>query len=156
MRKSILNPALKLIKFFEGLGDGSDEPGLQPYICPAGHPTLGWGSIYGLDGKRVTMSHPTIDETQAAGLMMRDVLPAYGAVARLTKVPLSEGQAAALVDFIYNFGSGNYLASTLRAVINREEYDAAPAQFRRWIWGGGKILNGLIRRRKADIQLWNA
>ena len=156
MQKAILNPALRLIKFFEGLGDGSDEPGLQPYVCPAGHPTLGWGSIYGLDKKRVAMSHPTIDEIQAEALMMRDVHPAYGAVARLTKVPLSEGQAAALVDFVYNFGSGNYLASTLRAVINREEYDAAPAQLRRWIYGGGKRLRGLVRRREAEIQLWNA
>ena len=157
MRSGILLPAIVLIKRFEGLGDGDlDTPGLQPYVCPAGQPTLGWGSIYGLNGKRVTMRHPTISEAEAGTLMMRDVQPAYGAVGRLTKVPLSDNQAAALVDFVYNFGSGNYLASTLRAVINRGDYDEAPTQLRRWIYGGGRVLSGLVRRRKAEIRLWNS
>ena len=155
MKKSILQPALVLIKFYEGMGDGSDEPGLQPYECPAGCPTLGWGSIYGVDGTRVTMSHSTISKKQATDLMMRDILPAYDAVARLTNVPLSDNQAAALVDFVYNLGAGSYRASTLRAVINRDDYDAVPAQFRRWVFGGGKKLLGLIRRREAEIKLWN-
>ena len=149
MKKDILQPAVSLIKQFEGLH-------LSPYICPAGEPTIGWGSIYGLDGQRVTMGHRSIDGEEAADLLLRDVRPAYATVGRLIKVPLLDGQAAALVDFIYNLGSGNFRASTLRAVINREEYDAAPAQLRRWVRGGGKILNGLVRRRKAEIRLWNA
>ena len=149
MKKEILQPAISLIKRFEGLR-------LYPYVCPAGELTIGWGSIYGLDGRRVTMEHRVIDGDEAAELLYRDVRPAYSAVARLIKVPLSDLQAAALVDFTYNLGSGNFRASTLRAVINRGEYEDAPAQLRRWVRGGGKILNGLIRRRKAETQLWNA
>ena len=148
MQKGIVNPATVLIKTYEGLE-------LSPYICPAGEPTIGWGAIWGMDGQRVTMDHPEITEGEADGMLLRDISPAYNAVARMTKVPLSDGQAAALVDFVFNLGSGNYLASTLRAVINRGEYDAAPKQFRRWIFGGGIRLNGLIRRRSSEIQLWN-
>ena len=149
MKKDILFPAIALIKRFEGLR-------LSPYVCPAGEPTIGWGSIYGLDGTRVTLNHRPIDGDEAAALLTRDVKPAYGAVARSTKVPLSDSQAAALVDFVFNLGSGNYRASTLRAVINRGDYDGAPEQLRRWVIGGGRRLLGLVRRREAEIELWDA
>ena len=149
MKKDILWPAIGLIKKFEGLY-------LSPYICPAGEPTIGWGSIWGKDGRRVTMQHPSINGDEAAALLHRDIRPAYNAVARLINVPLLDCQAAALVDFTYNLGSGNLRASTLRAVINREEYDDAPIQLRRWVRGGGRVLKGLVRRRNAEIQLWNA
>ena len=101
------------------------------------------------------MYHPSIDEGEAAALLFRDVRPAYSSVARLIKVPLSDLQAAALIDFTHNLGSGNLRASTLRAVINRDDYDAVPFQLRRWVYGGGKRLGGLIRRREAEIKLWN-
>lgn len=154
MRTAIVTPATGLIRRFEGLGDGSDAPGLQPYMCPAGKPTLGWGSIYSLDGKRVTMAHPTIHETDAELLMLRDVKRAYRAVARLVKVPMTDEQAAAVIDFVYNLGSGNFRASTLRAKINRRDYDGAAAEFPRWVFSGGRKLRGLVIRRETERALW--
>lgn len=75
---------------------------------------------------------------------------------KLITVPLSEGQFDALVSFTYNLGSGQLLGSQLRAVINRQEYDQAPAQFARWVYAGGVKYRGLVLRRQAEIDRWNA
>ena len=154
MKTGIFVPVVVLIKRFEGLGDGSNKPGLQPYICPAGYPTIGHGSIYGIDGMRVTMDHPTINIEQATALMVRDIKKSYISFLRFTKTQMTDKQTAAIVDFIYNLGSGSYRASTLRAVINRGELEAAPVQLRRWVYSGGRRLKGLMRRRAAEIELY--
>ena len=44
--------------------------------------------------------------------------------------------------------------STLRRKVNREEHDAVPAEFRRWVWAGGRKLKGLVRRREAEAALY--
>jgi lysozyme len=151
-----VSPAvIDLVKRSEGLRDGdARRPGLQPYICPAGYPTLGWGAIYDENGKRVTMAHPGVTLEQAGALLERDLLRSARAVARLCPVPLLAGQFGALVDFVFNLGAGNFQASTLRQVILRGDLDDAPDQFRRWVFSRGRKLPGLIVRREAEIAMW--
>ena len=60
----------------------------------------------------------------------------------------------ALGSFAFNLGAGAPWRSTLRRKVNREEHDAVPAEFRRWVWAGGRKLKGLIRRRKAEAALY--
>ena len=67
---------------------------------------------------------------------------------------LNEGQWAALYDFTFNVGSGNLEVSTLRSQLNRSEYDDIPYQLSRWVYAGSIKLNGLIRRRQAEITMW--
>jgi len=64
-----------------------------------------------------------------------------------------EGRLAAIVDFTFNLGAGRLQSSTLRRRINQRDWAAAGQELRRWVYGGGKILPGLIIRRLAEIEL---
>ena len=97
-----------------------------------------------------------ISEAQAERLLMADLQGVEAAVRRLIRVPLTQNQFDALVSFTFNLGAGRLQASRLRMVINRGEYAAAPAEFRRWVVGGGRKLPGLVARRRAEIELYNA
>jgi lysozyme len=72
------------------------------------------------------------------------------AVLRLITAPLSNGQFDALVSFTFNLGAGALQRSTLRRKVNREEHTDVPAELMKWVWAGGKKLNGLVKRRKAE------
>lgn len=144
-----------LVQRSEGLRDGdARRPGIQPYICPAGYPTLGWGAIRDERGAPVTMAHPGITIEVAEQLLRRDLQDAARAVARLCPVILLPGQFWALADFVFNLGSGRLQSSTLRQVVLRGEMGDVPAQLRRWVYGGGRKLPGLVARREAEIALW--
>ncbi len=144
--RHITEDGLDLIMRFEGF-----RPTV--YICPAGWPTIGYGHVL-RDSERERFS-AEIDEMAAEELLRRDVETAEKAVQRLIHVPLSDGQFSALVSFVFNLGAGSLQRSTLRRKINREEYEAVQAEFRRWVWAGGRKLPGLIRRRAAEAVLFN-
>ena len=76
------------------------------------------------------------------------------AVLRLISVPLTQGQFDALVSFTFNLGAGALQRSTLRRKVNREEHADVPAEFSKWVWAGGRKMNGLIKRRKAEAELY--
>ena len=89
-------------------------------------------------------------------MLHEDMAQALMSVWRLIKVPLNDNQEAALADFTFNCGSGNLQTSTLRRVINRGAFDETPQQFMRWVYARGRKLNGLIRRRTAEAELFMA
>ena len=64
-----------------------------------------------------------------------------------------EGRLSAIVDFTFNLGAGRLQTSTLRRRINQRDWAAAGLELRRWIYGGGKVLPGLVARREAAIRL---
>ncbi len=143
---------IALIKAFENLE-------LAPYHCPAGLATVGYGHLLSPHKWDDLARWPTITEEEADALLRKDLGRAERAVARLVRVPMSHGQASALVSFTFNLGAGALQASTLRRALNRGEYHAAPTQLRRWVFAGGRRLRGLVRRRKAEIALgapWEA
>lgn len=129
-----------LIRTFEGCR-------LMPYLCPAGVWTCGWGST----GPDVVPGQPWTQE-YADQRMKQDAMRfARGTLAlcpRLTGTRLS-----AIADFSYNLGLGNLQASTLRRKVNAEDWDEAKTQLMRWVRGGGRVLPGLVRRRKAEADL---
>lgn len=147
MTKKTNQAGLTLIKSFEGFVP-------HPYQDPIGVWTIGYGSIFGLDNKRVTADHPTITEEQAVDLLVRDMTRAEQSVERNIKVPLSDNQFAALVSFVYNLGGGALQRSTLRMKLNREEYFSAADEFPKWCRANGKVLKGLVRRRNEERQLF--
>ena len=73
---------------------------------------------------------------------------------RLIETTFDDGQFDALVSFAFNLGSGALQRSTLRRKINRDDHLAVPAEFRRWVWAGGRKLKGLVRRRKAEAVMY--
>lgn len=131
----------RLIRHFEGCH-------LTPYYCPAGVLTCGWGST-GPDvfpGRAWTQAYADQRMEQDAKRF------AIGALALCPS--LSDAKLCAIADFSYNLGLGRLKASTLRRKINAGEWDAVPAELRKWVNGGGKKLAGLVRRREAEIALF--
>ena len=148
---------LDIIKRFEGLVDGDpSSPGYSPYRCPAGIPTIGYGSTRYRDGTPVRMGDRGITEAEAEDLLAAYCDHAGSWVSRLTKVAVTANQFSALVSLIYNIGSGNYQSSTVRQKLNRGDYDGAAGNFWQWRRGGGRILAGLVRRRAAEAALFRA
>lgn len=118
-----------------------------PYLCPAGYWTKGYGRL-------CRETDPPCTEPEAETWLIEDLATARAQVLALTKPQLSDNQLDALTDWVFNLGSGRYRGSTLRAVINRQEFDRVPAEIRRWVYGGGKKLPGLVARREAEVILW--
>tara|TARA_B100001123_G_scaffold433417_1_gene558101 strand:+ start:4504 stop:4944 length:441 start_codon:yes stop_codon:yes gene_type:complete len=145
--RHITKEGLELIKQFEGF-----EP--EVYLDAAGYPTIGYGHL--IRKEEGNMYANGITEAAAEALLAKDVWSAERAVLRLIKVPLTDGQFDALVSFTFNLGSGALQRSTLRRKVNREEHNAVPREFRRWVWAGGRKLRGLMRRRKAEAALYLA
>ena len=138
---------IELIKRVEGFS-------AKPYLCPAGVPTIGYGSTRDTDGKPITMQHPPITEAQARALLAATLVTYEDAVNRYVKVPLNQNQFDALVDFAYNAGAKNLLTSTLLKKLNAGDYAGASKEFGKWVYGGTKKLNGLVKRREAERQLF--
>lgn len=117
----------------------------RPYLCPAGYWTIGYGILCRQD-------HPpiTLEEGEA---MLALAVPAYVAHARRLSPGLSGDRLVAIADFIFNLGPTRYASSTLRRRVNEEDWCGARREIRRWVFGGGRKLPGLILRREAEATL---
>lgn len=143
---------LELIQEFEGFYH-------EPYLCPAGVPTIGYGTTKYPDGRKVTLKDPSVTREQATRYLQSDLIDAENDVTKAVKVPLSQGQFDALVDFVYNLGAGALLNSTLLRYLNSGDYKSAGNEFPKWnkarVGGILKELPGLTKRRKAEQVLFN-
>ena len=143
--------AIELAKRFEGF-ERRVKRGIEitavPYICPAGFWTIGYGHL--CDSK-----HLPITEAEAEVYLARDLQTALAATLRYCPVLANEpeGRLAAIVDFTFNLGAGRLQASTLRRRVNQRDWIAVGQELRRWAYGGGKLLPGLVKRREAEIEL---
>ena len=125
------------------------DPGrAQPYICPAGYWTIGYGHL--CDPK-----HPPITEAEAEIYLARDLQTALVATMRYCPVLATEpeGRLAAIVDFTFNLGAGRLQTSTLRRRINQRDWPGAVRELRRRVYGGGRVLPGLVVRRAEEASL---
>lgn len=95
-----------------------------------------------------------ITEPEGVVLLRDDMEIAERAVMTLVDVRLTEGQYAALCDFVFNVGSGNFRQSTLLRMVNSGRHDQVPFQLRRWVKAGGRELPGLKTRREKEIVLY--
>ncbi|WP_428246740.1 lysozyme [Ferrovibrio sp.] len=118
-----------------------------PYLCPAGYWTIAWGHLCRQD-------QPLADEAQGEVWLDGDLALARAAVLGLIRPALSAGQLDALTSWTFNLGSGRLRGSTMRALINRGDFEAVPAELRKWVYGGGQRLPGLVARREAEAALW--
>ncbi|WP_240097702.1 lysozyme [Thermomonas flagellata] len=139
--------AIELAKRFEGFHRvPKHDPGrAHPYVCPAGYWTIGYGHL--CDPK-----HPPITEALAERYLAEDLRIALAATLRYCPVLATEpeGRLAAIVDFTFNLGAGRLQTSTLRRRVNQRDWVAASQELRRWVYGGGKMLPGLVARRAAE------
>jgi len=68
------------------------------------------------------------------------------------KVPLTQGQLDALVDFTYNVGETAFQTSTLLRLLNTGDYEGADKEFDKWDLADGVMLSGLLIRRQEEAQ----
>lgn len=139
--------ALALMRRFEGFYS-------RPYICPAGVPTIGYGSTYYENGTRVTLTDEPVSKDRAEALLLWAVKTVYlPQVIRLCPGLNDADKLAAIIDFTYNLGGSNLKVSTLRRKINEQKWEEAKLELLKWVRGGGKVLKGLVIRRTAESEL---
>ena len=145
-----LELAASLCRQFEGFRS-------KPYLCPAGVPTIGYGSTYYGDGRKVTLNDLPTTQEEAYVLLMHELEHTYlpGVLRNCPILATDEKKCNAIVDFVYNLGIGRLQTSTLKRKINSQEWEAAQEQLMLWTKGGGKVLPGLLKRRQAECFLLN-
>lgn len=133
---------IDIIKEFEGCR-------LDAYQDSVGVWTIGYGHTKGVSkGLKITQAEA---ETMLVEELENEYIPA---VKGLVKVPLNDNELSALVSFTYNLGAGNLKKSTLLRLLNQGDRKGASMQFGSWVRAGGKVLNGLVRRREAERNLF--
>lgn len=139
-----LVPALALIKRFEGCE-------LEAYPDPGsgGDPwTIGWGATGAGIRKGVSWT-----QAQADARLAEDVAKFMAGVVKAAPVATAN-QRAAMTSLAYNIGLGAFTGSTLLRRHNAGNYAAAKAEFSRWNKASGKVMNGLIKRRAAESEVY--
>lgn len=137
---------IALIKQFEGCK-------LTAYQDSVGVWTIGYGWTKPVDGKPIRAGM-TIKQEAAERLLKTGLVSYESDVFRLVKVGLTQGQFDALMSFTYNLGARSLSTSTLLRKLNAGDYAGAADEFLRWNKAGGKVLNGLTRRREAERALF--
>lgn len=138
---------IHLILSFEGFSS-------KPYLDSAGIPTIGYGNTYYPGGKKVTLKDASISKEKGAELFS-SVLPTYEKIVKnKIKITLTQNEFDALVSHTYNTGGSDTLFSLINKKANSETIKDWFTS--RYTTAGGKTLNGLIRRRKAEADLFFA
>jgi lysozyme len=142
MSRSIQEPGLRIIKHFE-------KCRLKAYLpTPDDVPTIGWGHTLGVE------LGDTCSQEQADVWLKEDCQDAENAVNYYVRLPITQNQFDALVSFVFNIGGPRFRASTLLRKLNSGDYAGASAEFPHWRLQKGKVLNGLIKRRAMERELF--
>jgi len=138
---------LGIIKRFEGWSSSA-------YKCPAGRWTIGYGATWDIKGNAVTRSHPDITEVQGDALLRREIHHVEAAISRLITAELTDNMFSSIASWSFNVGTGNLQRSTLRMKLNRGDYEGAADELPKWRRAGGRVLKGLVVRRKYERALF--
>jgi lysozyme len=142
----ISDHGLALIKEFEGLR-------LNAYRDAVGVWTIGYGHT-STAGDPVVKSGLKITEQEAGNLLRRDVVKYERAVeGKLTRIP-NQNQFDAMCSLCYNIGGGAFARSSVLRFFNSGLDAKAANAFLAWNKAGGKVLQGLTRRRAAEMALY--
>jgi lysozyme len=139
-----------LVKQFEGLK-------LSRYLDPAGIPTYGWGHV-------IQPNDPPspLVTAQAQELLDGDLASAASELCQSLHpslvISMTDGQYGALVDFVFNEGIGRFRASTMCHFVNTDQLPLVTGEFGKWTYGKVNgvetVLDGLVKRREAEKQMW--
>lgn len=138
----------KLLMGFEGLS-------LNPYLCSAGVPTIAYGSTFYPSGKKVTMQDSPIN-LATANWMLKETADKFAVdVNKLIKANINQNQFNAIVSLSYNIGLAGLAKSSLLKKVNANPNDATITNsFLVWNKAGGKVNNGLVKRRTKEANLY--
>lgn len=135
---AILEP---LVREFEGCR-------LTPYQDANGNWTIGFGH-------KIPADRPPCSQQDADNWLDQDLALAYGELIQAAPFleTASPSRQAALTDFVFNLGIGQYDKSTLHSAVLAQAWQSVKAQLALWVHAGGKVQPGLVRRRAAEIAL---
>lgn len=120
----------------------------DPYVCPAGILTDGIGNTHGV----VNGTHKTDEQITAD--WQKNLLDAESCVDRYAggkKLP--DGAFSAAVSIAFNTGCPKVMRSTMFQLFRAGNIQAACEQFPRWVYSGGNMLPGLVKRRDKELAL---
>lgn len=138
----ISTQVIELIKHFEGFRS-------KVYLCPAGYKTIGYGHVLLEKDK-----FQEVNSIEAEELLLQDLNKAAISVINNISIMLTQGQFDALVSFTFNLGGAALQRSVLRQKINRQEHQEVAKEFMRWVYAGGVILAGLVKRRALEVEMY--
>lgn len=137
----------ELVKHFEGCK-------LTAYVCSAGHNTIGYGNTFYENGIKVKPGDK-ITQQRAEELLDVILIKFVQQTNEVIKSSVNQNQRDALTDFAYNCGLGNLKSSTLLKKVNADPNDKTiREEFMKWTRANGKVLNGLVKRRNAEANLY--
>ncbi len=148
--RPIYDQGLRLTKVSEGFRD-------RLYDDAARYCSIAYGHLVKrrpCDGSEPEEFLNGVTEPRGSELLVTDMARAQVTVMTAVAPELTDGQYAALCDFVYNVGSGNFRTSTLLKAVNGKQYDRVPFQLLRWVKAGGKEWPGLKTRREREIDLF--
>lgn len=153
--REVCKAAIDMIISFEKMHRIGKDGMVYPYHDAIGYPTIGVGHLLSKIKYEPLINYPAITLESAHELHHRDLDKFSFGVSRMLKIPVTDNQFGALVSLSFNIGLGNLQASTLLRKLNRNDSIADIAdEFLKWNKAGGKVLNGLTRRRIAERQLF--
>ncbi|WP_447042522.1 lysozyme [Vreelandella sp. H-I2] len=135
-----LSIATAVVSYYEGY-----EP--AAYRDPVGIATICYGHT------ATARMGQTLSQAECTDLLQSDLGTAFAAVDRRAQVDLPPPTRAALASFVYNVGEGNFARSTLLRKLNTGDLRGACHELSRWVYAGGKRLNGLVKRRATEREL---
>lgn len=135
-----LSIATAVVSYYEGY---------QPtaYRDPVGVPTICFGHT------ATARMGQTLSQERCTELLQADLGHAFSAVDRRAQVDLPPPTRAALASFVYNVGEGAFARSTLLRKLNAGDLRGACHELSRWVYAGGRKLNGLVKRRATEREL---
>jgi GH24 family phage-related lysozyme (muramidase) len=136
--------------FHKRLSDGR----AAPYLCPAKVATIGVGTTVYPSGRKVALTDEPISRATARSYLGHDLKATAASIERNTTVYTHDLMFSALISFGYNCGTAAYRGSSLRYFVNRKEWTKAAREFRKWVNGGGRRLQGLVNRRADEEALF--
>lgn len=150
--KKITPAGINFIKDCEGFKS-------SPYLCSAGVPTIGYGTTYYPNGKKVTLRDKSITEAEALDILLSQVntkyVPVVNIYIRSVEKQLTDNQFDALVSFAYNLGNGALQKSTLlKLVLANPNNSAIANEFTKWIYADGEKSKGLLARRQKEVKMY--
>ena len=146
MTRQISQHGLEKLKQWEGLKT-------KAYKDAGGVWTIGYGHT-AMAGSPVPYQGQVITAAEAESILLKDLVQYEAAVANNVNVKLNDNQFAALVSFTFNVGIKAFKKSKLLKKLNNGNFDAVPTELMKWNKAGGKKLQGLVNRRRAEGYLW--
>lgn len=135
------------------LVEGFEDFRSKPY-SDVGQLACGYGHTNRLGYPPVVSADSNWTRVYAKKVLRNDFAHIYSKIKDAIKVDLNPNQLGAVLSFAYNLGYANFLASTLLKKINASDWTGASKEFERWTRSKGKVLPGLVRRRKAEAELF--